>query len=135
MLPGVMGLRVVPGEELKRLALELAERVSRHGGDPLEALHGVPVNIGREEACRIAGSIGGLVDAYRPIEEGGVPSNAFLALDAVREVFGRLCKGGQVEEELVALALALLGLLAEGKTARAAALASILESRLRRHRV
>ncbi len=123
------------GEELRRLALGLAERVSRYGGDPLEALRGVTLSLGREEACKIADTIGGLVEAYRPIEEGGVPSNAFLALDAVREVFGRLCRGERVDEELVALALALLGLLAEGKAARAAALASILESRLRRRRV
>ena len=122
----------MPDERLKRLAEEAARLVERSGGDPMENLRALNVKLERSEACRIAESLRGLVEGYRAIEEGGVPSNAYLALEAVYRAASRLCSSMVVDEELTKLMLAVLGLLAEGKTARAASLASMIEARLYR---
>ncbi len=98
----------------------------------MEALEGLEAGLGREDACRIAEGLRGLVEGYRAIEEGGVPSNAYLALEAVYRAARRLCSSAAPDETLGKLVLAVLGLLAAGKTARAASLASAIEARLSR---
>ena len=121
-------------ERLKRLAEEAARLVEKTGSDPVEALRGLEAELSKEDACRIAEALRGLVEGYRAIEEGGVPSNAYLALDAVYRAARRLCGSSVLDEELARLVLAVLGLLAAGKAARAASIASIIESRLSRGR-
>ncbi len=119
-------------EGLVREARRLARLLEKPG---IEA--GLPElqlgeSIGRDEACRVVEGISALVKNYRSIEEGGMPSNAYLALEAAGMVFEKLCRGEHVDDELVALALGVLGLLEAGRTARAAAVASMIASRLRR---
>ncbi len=118
--------------EVAETARILAERLSRSGASIEEALRGVEVRLDREDACEMLERLKPLVRAYAAIEEGSLqPSAAYLALRPVVEVLERVCRGRPVDDTLVALALAVIGLLEAGKAARASTIAAVIETRLR----
>ncbi len=118
--------------EVVEAARRLAEKLSKSGVDVSSVLRESSVQLERGDACEILEKLKPLVERYAAIEEGSIqPSNAYLALRPVVEAMQRLCRGGSLDEELVALSLAIIGLLEAGRVSRAAALAALLESRLR----
>ncbi|AEM37876.1 hypothetical protein Pyrfu_0004 [Pyrolobus fumarii 1A] len=119
----------MPRREVTEAARRLAELLER--GEPESVVRNVNVSIERREACEMLERIKPLVDNYAAIEEGSfTPSYSYRALRPVALLLEKLCRGASLDDEVVALALGVLGLLEKGRVERAAVIASVLESRL-----